>query len=189
MSSALLEGGRLVTGRGITALRLHARSPRHLATSTRLRANIDKNIPNAQQQQQQQQQEPTPTSSPSSSSSHPTPSSGPLGSKIVSDANTTSSASHITPNTRALPSLDFTAVATAAVPAPGADDGANRPTGARSSRESLSTIERRRRFLGRLGLILLGSGLVGAWVYMGREWEHGEDVPQVRTVLGKRLEV
>lgn len=71
-----------------------------------------------------------------------------------------------------LPSLDFHA----AIPEPSPSD---RPTGARSSKESLSTIERRRRFLGRVGLTILGVGLVGAGVYMGREWDEDEDVPQV----------
>lgn len=27
--------------------------------------------------------------------------------------------------------------------------------------------------------MLSATGLVGAWVYMGREWEEGEDIPKV----------
>ena len=170
MSFALLQGGRLATASGTVALRSCAACyQRYLSTSIRLSANTEKILHDAQKQQQPA----STSSSASSSSSHPTLSSKPLDSKHIPGTDTPAQPSR--PHTRSLPSLDFTAVA---VPA-GARDGANRPTGARSSKESLSTIERRRRFLGRLSLTLLGLGLVGAWVYMGREWEQGEDAPQV----------
>jgi len=180
MSFALLQGGRLVTGRGFITARSHACYQRHLSASTPVRANGGKNPRNVQEQQQEHA---STSSSASSSSSHSTPSSGPLEPSDIPETKT--SDPPLTPNTRALPSLDFTAVATTAIPALNAGDVMDRPTGARSSRESLSTIERKRRFLGRLGLTLLGLGLVGAWVHMGREWEQGEDVPQVCTVSGK----
>jgi hypothetical protein len=180
MAFALLQGGRLVTGRGIIAVRSNACYQRHLSASTPVSANGGKNPRNVQQQQQEHA---STSSSSSSSSSHSTPSSGPSESSDMPGTKT--SDPPLTPNTRALPSLDFTAVANTAIPALSAGDVVDRPTGARSSRESLSTIERKRRFLGRLGLTLLGLGLVGAWAHMGREWEQGEDVPQVRTVSGK----
>ncbi|KAI0944047.1 hypothetical protein AcV7_001975 [Taiwanofungus camphoratus] len=63
-----------------------------------------------------------------------------------------------------LPSLDF---------APSTEETQER-TGARSSKNSLSSIERRRRFLARgtLVALLLGTG-ASAW-YIGREWEEAE---------------
>lgn len=33
--------------------------------------------------------------------------------------------------------------------------------------------------MSRVGMALVAAGLVSAWVYMGREWEADEDVPQV----------
>ena len=166
-----------MTGRGIIAVRSRACYQRHLSASTPVSAKDGKNSRNVQQEHA------STSSSASSSSSHSTPSSEPLRSNDIPETNT--SDPPLTPNARALPSLDFTALATTAAPALGAGDGVDRPTGARSSRESLSTIERKRRFLGRLSLTLLGLGLVGAWVHMGREWEQGEDVPHVCTVSGK----
>ena len=69
-----------------------------------------------------------------------------------------------------LPTLDFTSAS---------DMPAEGQTGAKSAKESLSTIERRRRLYGRLGIAALGLGLVGAWVYQGREWQEGEKIPKV----------
>ncbi|KAI0753387.1 HAD-like domain-containing protein [Daedaleopsis nitida] len=64
-----------------------------------------------------------------------------------------------------VPSLDFS---------PGEEEAKQARTGARSSKDSLSSIERRRRFLGRvsLAMMLAGTGVV-AW-YMGRDWEEDE---------------
>ncbi|PPR01383.1 hypothetical protein CVT24_006221 [Panaeolus cyanescens] len=47
-------------------------------------------------------------------------------------------------------------------------------TGARSSKDSLSTGERKRRFMSRVSLALLLSGLGAYAVYMGRDWEEDE---------------
>lgn len=62
-------------------------------------------------------------------------------------------------------SLDF------APPEPGA---ARERTGAKSSKDSLSSIERRRRQLGRVCFGLFALGLVGGCVYLGREWSEDE---------------
>jgi hypothetical protein len=64
-------------------------------------------------------------------------------------------------------SLDF------APPEPGA--GRER-TGAKSSKDSLSSIERRRRQLGRVGFGLFAVGLLGGCIYLGREWTLDEIV-------------
>ncbi|EGO00630.1 hypothetical protein SERLA73DRAFT_178488 [Serpula lacrymans var. lacrymans S7.3] len=68
-------------------------------------------------------------------------------------------------STSVLPSLDFQPAE------PGADEGR---TGAKSSKDSLSSIERKRRFMGRLtaGMILIGFGVQAA--YMGRDWSEEE---------------
>jgi len=47
-------------------------------------------------------------------------------------------------------------------------------TGAKSSKDSLSSIERKRRNLGRASLALLGLGIASGAVYLGRNWEEGE---------------
>ncbi|KAH9935110.1 NIF-domain-containing protein [Epithele typhae] len=68
---------------------------------------------------------------------------------------------------QSVPSLDF-------APGEGEEEMQRERTGARSSKDSLSSIERRRRFLGRVSfaMVLLGAG-AGAW-YAGREWEDDE---------------
>lgn len=62
-------------------------------------------------------------------------------------------------------SLDF------APPEPGTE---RERTGAKSSKDSLSSIERRRRQLGRVSFGLFALGLVGGCVYLGREWSEDE---------------
>lgn len=67
--------------------------------------------------------------------------------------------------TSSLPSLDF--------------DPAERleqteRTGAKSSKNSLSSIERRRRFLGRVSLGILAIGIGVQVLYLGRDWEADE---------------
>jgi import inner membrane translocase subunit TIM50 len=47
-------------------------------------------------------------------------------------------------------------------------------TGAKSSKDSLSSIERRRRQLGRVSFGLFALGLLGGCVYLGREWTEDE---------------
>ncbi|GJE94720.1 HAD-like domain-containing protein [Phanerochaete sordida] len=68
------------------------------------------------------------------------------------------------PSVSALPSLDF---------APGEEPHRER-TGAKSSKDSLSSIERKRRFWGRIsaGIMVFGAA-AGAW-HSGREWEDDE---------------
>ncbi|OAX40299.1 HAD-like protein [Rhizopogon vinicolor AM-OR11-026] len=65
-----------------------------------------------------------------------------------------------------LPSLDFQ-------PAEPEPEKTQR-TGAKSSKDSLSSIERKRRFLGRISLGVLAVALGVQVVYLGREWEADE---------------
>ena len=62
-------------------------------------------------------------------------------------------------------SLDF------APPEPGTE---RERTGAKSSKDSLSSIERRRRQLGRVSFGLFAIGLLSGCVYLGREWTEDE---------------
>jgi hypothetical protein len=68
-------------------------------------------------------------------------------------------------STQTLPSLDF------APPEPGVE---RERTGAKSSKDSLSSIERRRRQMGRVSFGLFALGLLGGCVYLGREWTEEE---------------
>ncbi|KAH7885179.1 HAD-like domain-containing protein [Phlebopus sp. FC_14] len=70
------------------------------------------------------------------------------------------------PPRSSVPSLDFQ-------PAEPGPDRTER-TGAKSSKDSLSSIERRRRFLSRLSLGLFAIALGVQIVYLGREWEADE---------------
>jgi len=62
-------------------------------------------------------------------------------------------------------SLDF------APPEPGTE---RERTGAKSSKDSLSSIERRRRQFGRVSFGLFALGLVGGGIYLGRQWTEDE---------------
>ncbi|KAF9513795.1 hypothetical protein BS47DRAFT_1317257 [Hydnum rufescens UP504] len=75
-----------------------------------------------------------------------------------------------------LPTLDFSA---------SSDAPSQGQTGAKSASESLSTIERRRRLYGRIGMAVLGLGFIGAWIYQGREWEKGHEIPKGAENLGR----
>jgi import inner membrane translocase subunit TIM50 len=68
------------------------------------------------------------------------------------------------PPPSSLPSLDFQP----------AEPEKTQRTGAKSSKDSLSSIERKRRFLGRLSLGVLAVALGVQVVYLGREWEADE---------------
>jgi len=72
-------------------------------------------------------------------------------------------------------SLDF------APPEPGTE---RERTGAKSSKDSLSSIERRRRQLGRVSFGLFAIGLLSGSIYLGREWSEDELVQSksVRTL-------
>ncbi|KDQ12025.1 hypothetical protein BOTBODRAFT_113621 [Botryobasidium botryosum FD-172 SS1] len=71
-------------------------------------------------------------------------------------------------NVSSLPSLDF---------AP--PDAEPQRTGAKSAKDSLSSIERKRRVYSRAALALMGLGLGAGWLYMGREWEADEAKPKL----------
>ncbi|KAG6899282.1 hypothetical protein C0993_011667 [Termitomyces sp. T159_Od127] len=64
-----------------------------------------------------------------------------------------------------LPSLDFS---------PPDPSEQQQTTGARSSKGSLSSAERQRRFIGRVALAMLTAGLVVNTIHMGREWDEEE---------------
>ena len=68
-------------------------------------------------------------------------------------------------NKSSVPSLDFS---------PGEDGPRQERTGARSSKDSLSSIERRRRFLGRVSFAMMLAGAGAAAWYSGRDWEDDE---------------
>lgn len=79
--------------------------------------------------------------------------------------------------TAVLPTLDFSASSSGSSIA--SPDGApQQQTGAKSAGESLSSNERQRRFLARMGMGCVGLGLIGAWLYQGREWGDEEEVPK-----------
>ncbi|KAG8874181.1 mitochondrial inner membrane protein required for protein import [Tulasnella sp. 331] len=72
-------------------------------------------------------------------------------------------------NLSVLPSLDFD---------PASSQLKGGRTGARSAKDSPSTIEAKKKRLGRVTMALVASGLVAGWVFMGREWEEGEKIPK-----------
>lgn len=78
------------------------------------------------------------------------------------------------PPSTSLPSLDFQ-------PAEPEPEKTQR-TGAKSSKDSLSSIERKRRFLGRLSLGVLAVALGVQVVYLGRDWETDELKERKQTV-------
>ncbi|KAG2129760.1 HAD-like domain-containing protein [Suillus clintonianus] len=78
------------------------------------------------------------------------------------------------PPSTSLPSLDFQ-------PAEPEPEKTQR-TGAKSSKDSLSSIERKRRFLGRLSLGVLAVALGVQVVYLGRDWEADELKARKQTV-------
>lgn len=76
-----------------------------------------------------------------------------------------------------LKSLDFTSVLDTQqinAPAGGVGGPGNERTGARSSKGSLSSLERKRRLLGRATLAVLGIALGAGAVSLGNEWEPEE---------------
>lgn len=82
----------------------------------------------------------------------------------------TSSLSKQPPNSTSTPpspilSLDFQ---------PAAVETESQRTGAKSSKDSLSSIERRRRYLGRMALGVFVMAFGAQVMYMGREWEEHE---------------
>jgi len=70
-------------------------------------------------------------------------------------------------------SLDFQPTLPQLPPSSNAE-GAGERTGAKSSKNSLSSIERRRQYLGRVALGVLGLAVGVQVVLMGREWEEEE---------------
>ncbi|CAE7074670.1 unnamed protein product [Rhizoctonia solani] len=87
--------------------------------------------------------------------------------------NPTSADDPLTP--KSLPSLDISPIE--APPPPGTPSGkpTGERTGARSAKDSMSSIEKKRQALARWTIALGISGVIGAAVYMGREWESEEE--------------
>jgi hypothetical protein len=71
-------------------------------------------------------------------------------------------------------SLDFQPTDLPQLPPASNAEGAGERTGAKSSKNSLSSIERRRRYLGRIALGVLGLAVGVQVTLMGREWEEEE---------------
>ncbi|TFY83222.1 hypothetical protein EWM64_g784 [Hericium alpestre] len=59
-------------------------------------------------------------------------------------------------------------------PAPSEDGSGSERTGARSSKDSLSSIERKRKIYGQIGLLATAIGVGFGVVYLGRDWDEGE---------------
>ncbi|SRR5258708_1342220 len=112
---------------------------------------------------------------PIDSTSTATPRMAPKASHPSSDATPPAFESSVPPSTpnqsptSILPSLDFSSE----------DVPKTQTTRAKSAGESLSTIERRRRIYSRLGIAMIGLGLVGSYIYSGREWGEKENIPKV----------
>ncbi|KAA1470459.1 HAD-like protein [Dentipellis sp. KUC8613] len=72
-------------------------------------------------------------------------------------------------------SLDFSPP-DPSLPAPASEGDSEHAqrTGARSSKDSLSSIERKRRMYGQASLVMFAVALAAGGVYLGREWEEGE---------------
>lgn len=87
-----------------------------------------------------------------------------------------------------LPTLDF-------MPGQSAEEPAQQRTGARSSKDTLSSAEKRRKVMSRVLMALLAGGAMAHTVYLGREWEEDElkekrlvsQFSRERTELSNRL--
>lgn len=116
-----------------------------------------------------------PPTSPSAPQPKDTPSPAPQGNEAAAEKleTTLEQAKVEEPPVSSLPSLDF---------APGEEPHRER-TGAKSSKDSLSSIERKRRLWGRVsaGFVLFGAA-AAAW-HAGRDWEHDE-LKEMRMVRG-----
>lgn len=74
---------------------------------------------------------------------------------------------------KSLPSLDISPIQAPAPPnAPPPSEGR---TGARSAKDSLSSIEKKRRAMARWTIALAVTGVFGSIAYMGRDWENEEE--------------
>ncbi|KAG8901498.1 mitochondrial inner membrane protein required for protein import [Tulasnella sp. 403] len=96
-----------------------------------------------------------------------TPGGKPLASSSGSGSTDAQQSTPTAPDRTLLPSLDFEPASESS--------GQSERTGARSAGQSLSSIERKRRFMTRTMLGAMLFGAVGGWVYMGREWGEGEE--------------
>ncbi len=91
----------------------------------------------------------------------------PAPSSTVDQSNVSESSASQTP----LPTPPTTLSLDFAPPEPGAEQ---ERTGAKSSKDSLSSIERRRRQMGRVSFGLFAIGLLSGCVFLGREWSEDE---------------
>lgn len=76
---------------------------------------------------------------------------------------------------KSLPSLDISPIEAPPPPNTPAGKPTGERTGARSAKDSLSSIERKRQAIARWSIVFALTGVVGGLVYMGREWESEEE--------------
>ena len=147
-----------------TARHLETASTSHITHLIRSYSVRSGSIPPKNEAQGVSESRPQPPTSDDAHASTP-PSASPQNAPV----DTTSVSGLDTPATskQTMLSLDF------APPELGAE---RERTGAKSSKDSLSSIERRRRQLGRVSFGLFALGLLGGCVYLGREWTEEEHV-------------
>ena len=105
----------------------------------------------------------------SASSSSSTPSSA-----SQSETSSSTSPSIDTPPNPSTLSLDFSPAEGQQHDSSQSSASGQQRTGAKSSKDSLSSIERKRRNMTRTTLVMWGLGMIAGAVYMGREWEEAE---------------
>ncbi|CAE6522322.1 unnamed protein product [Rhizoctonia solani] len=76
---------------------------------------------------------------------------------------------------KSLPSLDISPIEAPPPPNTPSGKSTGERTGARSAKDSLSTIEKKRQALARWTIAFALAGVLGGVVYMGREWESEEE--------------
>jgi hypothetical protein len=88
---------------------------------------------------------------------------------------------------KSLPSLDISPIE--ATPPPNTPSGkpTGERTGARSAKDSLSTIEKKRQTFARWTIAFGLAGVIGGAVYMGREWESEEEKKAIGAGVSRPL--
>ncbi|KAF8324887.1 HAD-like domain-containing protein [Cantharellus anzutake] len=132
-----------------------------LSTSARLRSPSNNTPQNSSSSKPIKSKPPINTTGSTSHTSIPT--SNPSPSSAVAPSSDTSS-----PPSSILPSLDFTSE----------EPLHPQTTGARSAGQSLSSIERKKKIYSRVGIAMIGLGLIGSYIYAGREWGEKEKIPK-----------
>ncbi|ELU42187.1 NIF domain-containing protein [Rhizoctonia solani AG-1 IA] len=76
---------------------------------------------------------------------------------------------------KSLPSLDISPIEAPPPPNTPSDKSSGERTGARSAKDSLSSIEKKRQTFARWTIAFGLAGIIGGAIYMGREWESEEE--------------